>query len=275
MTGFWRSGAVTATIIGGVLWTAAALADSPTPWQTGLPDGATPVKAMLNDFHSLLLWVIIAVVVLVTGLLAFVVLRFNAAANPVPSRNSHNTLLEIAWTLVPVAVLAVIAVPSFRVLYYLETTPDADMTLKITGRQWYWDYEYPDHDGVSFSAIMIADDDLKPGQLRLLETEPRVVLPVGANVRLLLTAGDVIHSWAVPAFGVKKDAVPGRVNETWLRIDREGVYYGQCSEICGVNHGFMPITVEAVSPEKFAAWIAQAKQAHGPPSPRDVVMLAQ
>lgn len=241
-----------------------ALADQPHPWQLGLQDAASPVKHQLDSFHNLLVVIIVAITLFVLGLLIYVCVRFRASANPTPSRTSHNTLIEVVWTVVPVIILIVIAVPSFRVLYFLEVTPEAEMTLKVTGRQWYWDYEYPDHGGIAFSSYMVTDDQLKPGQPRLLETDRRVVLPVDTTVRVQVTAGDVIHSWAMPSFGIKKDAVPGRMNETWLKIEHEGVYYGQCSEICGINHGFMPIAIEAVSKEKFAEWVEKAKVASAP-----------
>jgi cytochrome c oxidase subunit 2 len=242
-----------------------ALAAAPQPWEMGLQPAASPVKHALDDFHNLLLVIITAITLLVLALLMTVAVRFNAKRNPTPSSASHNTLLEVGWTVIPVIILIVIAVPSFRVLYMMEVTPQAEMTIKVTGRQWYWDYEYPDQGGFAFSSYMIQDADLKPGQKRLLEVDNRVVVPVNTVVRVQVTAGDVIHSWAMPAFGVKKDAVPGRLNETWFKVDKEGVYYGQCSEICGINHGFMPIAVEAVSKEKFAEWVAKAKVAYGTP----------
>lgn len=242
-------------------------------WEMGLQEGVTPVKAQLDSFHTMLLWIISIIVVFVAALLIVVVWRFNAKANPTPSRTSHNTVLEVVWTVVPVIILVIVAIPSMRLLYFLDVTPEAEMTLKATGRQWYWDYEYPDHGGFGFSAYMIPEEELKPGQKRLLETDNRVVLPIDTNIRILLTAGDVIHSWAMPSFGIKKDAVPGRTNETWVRIEKEGVYYGQCSEICGVNHGFMPITVEAMSKEKFAAWVEKAKVAYGTHSGTDVAAM--
>ncbi len=251
----------------------AAFAAAPEPWQLGLQQAASPVKEQLDSFHDVLLVIITLITLFVLGLLVYVMVRFNAKANPNPTKTSHNTVLEIAWTVIPVIILIVIAIPSFRVLYFMEVTPEAEMTIKVTGRQWYWDYEYPDHGNFGFSAYMIPDEELKPGQKRLLETDNRVVLPVGATVRVLVTAGDVLHSWAVPAFGVKKDAVPGRTNETWLKIDREGVYYGQCSEICGVNHGFMPITIEAVSKERFAEWVKEAQVAFGTPDAADVAQV--
>lgn len=264
--------AAMATVFVGASAGTAAAADD---WGVRLQAAATPVMAQLASFHTLLLVVIALVVAFVTLLLVYVAARYNAKAHPNPSRTSHNTALEVIWTAVPVIILIVVAVPSFRVLYFLEVTPEAEMTIKATGRQWYWDYEYPDHGGFGFSAYMIPDNELKPGQKRLLETDNRVVLPVDTTVRVLITAGDVIHSWAVPAFGVKKDGVPGRINETWVRIEREGVYYGQCSEICGTNHGYMPITVEAVSKEKFAEWVAKAKTAFGTQGDRDVAALPQ
>lgn len=255
--------AVMTAILVGLGGSGPVSAQQPEPWQLGLQAAASPVKGELDAFHDLLLAVTIGIVLLVTALLAYVVFRFNAKAKPTPTRTSHNTVLEVAWTVLPVIILVVIAVPSFRVLYFMERTPEAEMTLKVIGRQWYWDYEYPDNGGVSFSAMMVADDQLQPGQPRLLETDRRVVLPVDTVVRIQVTAGDVIHSWAVPAFGIKRDAVPGRLNEAWVRIDREGVYYGQCSELCGVNHAFMPIAIEAVSKEKFASWIQAAQTEQG------------
>ncbi|WP_119678828.1 cytochrome c oxidase subunit II [Indioceanicola profundi] len=230
---------------------------APTPWQIGLQQAASPVKAQLDGFHDLLLGIIAAIVLFVAGLLAYVLVRFRASANPVPSKNTHNTLLEVAWTVVPVVILAVIAVPSFRVLYYMDKAPNAEMTLKVTGYQWYWGYEYPDQGGIAFESYMLPAEQVTNPNLRLLEVDQRVVVPVDTDIRVLVTASDVIHSWAMPAFGVKKDAVPGRLNETWFRVEREGVYYGQCSEICGVNHAFMPIAIEAVSKEAFADWVQQ------------------
>ncbi|MBP2226985.1 cytochrome c oxidase subunit 2 [Azospirillum agricola] len=249
-----------------------ALANEPHPWQFGLQEPASPVKHLMDSFHSLLTVIITLIVIFVAALLAYCVVRFNAKANPVPSKTSHHTLLEVAWTVLPVIILIVVAVPSFKLLYVAERVPEADMTIKVTGRQWYWDYEYPDHGNIAFSSYMIQDADLKPGQRRLLEVDNRVVVPVNSTVRLLVTAGDVIHSWAIPSFGVKKDGVPGRINETWFKAEREGVYYGQCSEICGTNHGYMPIAVEVVSKENFDAWVAKTKTAMGTGS-RDVAQL--
>ena len=226
------------------------------------------------SFHNLLLWIIIVITIFVLVLLGIIIVRFNARSNPEPSRTSHNTLLEVLWTVVPIIILVIIAIPSFKLLYYMDRTDDAEMTLKAIGHQWYWSYEYPDHDDLTFDASMIDDEELQDGQPRLLETDNRVVLPVDTNIRLLITADDVLHAWAIPAFGVKLDAVPGQLNETWVRIDREGVYYGQCSELCGVNHGFMPIAIEAVSKEAFAAWIETAKVEFATVQPADAAVAA-
>lgn len=234
---------------------------APVSGQLGLQEAASPVMERLHSFHSLLLWTIAAITLFVTGLLIYVMLRFNRRANPVPSTTTHHTLLEVLWTGIPVLILLVIAVPSFRVLYYMDKAPNPELTVKITGHQWYWSFEYPDHEGMEFEARMIDDKDLKPGQPRLLEVDQRVIVPVDTDVRVLVTAADVIHSFAVPSLGVKKDAMPGRLNETWFRATREGVFYGQCSEICGTGHGYMPIAVEAVSKERFQAWLGQQKQA--------------
>jgi cytochrome c oxidase subunit 2 len=240
--------------------TATAFAAAPEPWQLGLQPPATPVAEQLDNLHDGLLIVITLITAFVLLLLVYVMIRFHAGRNPVPSRTSHNTLVEVLWTVVPIIILVGIAIPSFRVLYYADRTEDAEMTLKIIGHQWYWSYEYPDNGNFTFDALMVADEDLAEGQLRLLETDNEVVLPVDTNIRLLMTADDVIHAWAVPSFGVKLDAVPGRTNETWTRITREGVYYGQCSELCGVGHGYMPIRVRAVSKEAFAEWVSQAQE---------------
>lgn len=239
---------------------AAAWAE-PRPWGIGLQDPATPVAERLHEFHNMLLIIIAAIVLFVMGLLLYVMLRFNARANPKPSTTTHNVMLEVLWTVVPVVILIVIAVPSFKLLYYMDRTAEPEMTLKITGYQWYWGYEYPDHGDISLMSNMIPDDQIDPskGQVRLLSTDNPVILPVDTNIQLIVTAADVIHSFAVPAFGVKIDAVPGRLNETWVRIEKPGVYYGQCSEICGIGHAFMPIEIIAVSKEDFTAWVANQR----------------
>lgn len=214
----------------------------------------------VHEFHHLLLIIIGLIVVLVVGILGYVMVRFNAKRNPVPSRTTHNTILEVVWTAVPVLILLVIAIPSLKLLYYANRTVDPDMTIKVTGHQWYWTYTYPDNGNFSFDSIPVASDSLKPGEMRLLSVDNPVMVPVGANVQVLVNSEDVIHSWAVPSLGVKKDATPGRINETWFRAESEGTYYGMCSELCGVNHYFMPIEVRAVSKEAFNAWVEKAKQ---------------
>lgn len=235
----------------------AAQASVPRDWQMGMLEAASPQKAQMHYFHNLLLVIITAIVVVVMLLLAYVMWRFSAKRNPVPSKTSHNTLLEVVWTVVPVLILLVIAVPSLRLLYYLDRTEDPEMTLIVQGYQWYWGYEYPDQQIPEFMSFMLHDDELEEHHVRLLSTDQPVVLPVDTNIQLLITASDVIHSWAVPSFGIKMDGIPGRMNETWVRIDREGVYYGMCSEICGVNHGFMPIEVHAVSREAYDEWVIE------------------
>lgn len=229
----------------------------PRPWQMGFQQAATPMMAGINDMHNILLIIITAIAIVVCSLLAYVIWRFRASKNPIPSTTTHNTMLEVVWTLIPVVVVAMITIPSVKLMYEMEKPQDPDMTVKIIGKQWYWTYEYPDKERktLSFDSRMIETKDLKPGELRLLDVDNRMVVPVGTTVQLIITAGDVLHSFAVPALGIKKDAVPGRINETWLRIEKEGVYYGQCSELCGINHGYMPIAVHAVSKSDYASWL--------------------
>lgn len=236
-----------------------AFADQPRPWEMFFQDPATPVMDRVESFHHLLLWVIAIIVVFVAVLLVLVMIRFRESVNPTPSRRSHHTMLEVVWTAVPVLILVVVAVPSFKLLYYSDVVPAPDLTIKATGHQWYWEYEYPDNGDFSFVSNIVDDADLQPGQLRLLTTDNVVVVPVGKNVRLQVTAGDVIHSWAVPSFGVKIDAVPGRLNEAWFNVKEPGTYYGQCSELCGTMHGFMPIMVKAVPQDEYDAWVKQAQ----------------
>jgi len=238
----------------------AAYADQPKPWEIWHQAPATSIMETIESFHTELMVICVFIVVLVLGLLAWCILRFNERANPTPSRTTHNTMIEVIWTALPVMVLVGIAIPSFKLLYDEDVIPKADLTVKATGHQWYWSYEYPDNGGFGFDSTMIEDKDLKPGQPRLLTADNHVVLPVGTTIRVITTASDVIHSWAVPAFGVKIDSVPGRLNETWINIDRPGTYYGQCSELCGVNHGFMPIEIEAVTKERYAQWVEEAKK---------------
>lgn len=244
-----------------------ALADgAPVARQIGLQEAVTPVMEDIVTFHHFLMVIISVIVAFVTVLLAIVILRFNAKANPVPSKTSHNTLLEIAWTVVPVMILVVIAIPSFRLLYKELVIPTADLTVKATGYQWYWGYEYPDNGDISFDSNMVDAADLQPGQPRLLTADNPLVVPVDETVRVIVTGADVIHSFAMPSFGVKVDAIPGRLNETWFRAEKTGTYYGQCSELCGQSHAFMPIEIKVVTKEEFASWVESQKQANAAPA---------
>ena len=240
---------------------AAQAEDVAKPTQLGLREAASPQMERIAEFHDLLMWIITAIVIFVTALLIWVVIRYNAKANPVPSKTTHNVALEILWTIVPVVILIVIAVPSFKMLYYLDRVEEPELTLKVTGYQWYWGYEYQDHEGISFLSYMIPEDEIdsSKGQKRLLSTDNPVVLPIDTNIQILITAADVIHAFAIPALGFKKDAVPGRLNETWVRIDKPGTYFGQCSEICGKDHSYMPIEIKAVTREEFQQWLIEAK----------------
>ena len=233
-----------------------AFADYPRPKEITLQEPVTPVMREIVHFHDMILMpVITAIVIFVMALLLYVMVKFNAKSNPVPSKTTHNVPIEIIWTVVPVIILVLIAIPSFRLLFLGAVHPQTELTLKATGNQWYWTYEYPDNGGVSFSSYMVKKDDLKDDQKQLLSTDEAVVLPVDTNILIQVTASDVLHAFAVPAFGIKTDAVPGRLNETWVKIEKPGTYYGQCSELCGKDHGFMPIEVRAVSKEDFNKWI--------------------
>jgi len=243
--------------------TAFAGVGQPSPWQLGLQDAATPVMVDIAWFHNFLLWIITGIALFVLVLLAIVVLRFNARSNPTPSRTTHNSLLEVAWTMVPVIILVAIAVPSFRLLFVELDVPKPDLTVKATGKQWYWSYSYPDNGDFEFDSLLVADKDLKPGQPRLLTVDNDMVVPVNKVVHVLVTGADVIHSFAVPSFGIKIDAVPGRLNDTWFKATSEGVFHGQCSELCGKDHAFMPITVRVVNDAEFAAWVAAEKKNAG------------
>ena len=262
-------GALAASLIG-----TGASAGEPTPWQMGLQQAATPLMQSIDDLHDILLVIITLITLFVLGLLLYVMWRFRESKNPTPTRTTHNTTVEVLWTVIPVVILVLIAIPSFKLLYYSDTIPKADLTVKAIGHQWYWSYEYPDHGNFTFDATILADDELKEGQPRLLEVDNRIVVPVNKVVRVQVTADDVLHAWAVPAFGIKIDGVPGRLNELWFKAEKTGVYYGQCSELCGVNHGFMPIRVDVVTDQEFNAWISWAKKEYaaddggGPPATR-------
>lgn len=236
-----------------------AFAAEPVNWGLGFQDPASSSKERIVEFHNLLLWIITGIVLFVLALMIYVVLRYNRKANPTPAKFSHNVLVEIIWTIIPVVILIIIAVPSFKLLYYTDRIEEPEMTLKVTGYQWYWGYEYPDHNDIAFNAYMIPDADIdkSKGEKRLLSTDNKVVLPIDTNIQIIVTSADVIHSFAVPALGLKTDAVPGRLNETWVRINKPGIYYGQCSELCGKDHAYMPSEIHAVSKEDFDAWVAQ------------------
>jgi cytochrome c oxidase subunit 2 len=245
-------------------------------WQLYFQEPASEIMQHLYNLSGGLHIIAAIISVFVLILLGIVVVRFNEKRNPTPSKTSHNTVIEILWTTIPILILVAIAIPSLRLHYKMAYVEQPEMTLKVTGYQWYWNYTYPDHGNFSFDSYMIKDADIKPenGEIRLLSTDNKVVIPVDTTVRVLMTAADVIHAWALPAMGVKKDAVPGRLNETWFRATKEGVYYGQCSELCGVNHGFMPIEVHVVSKEAFAAWVEQAKAKYAQVEPKGTHSVA-
>lgn len=244
----------------------------PSPWQMNLQGAATPVSEYIHWFHDWLNIIITVITVFVAGLLIYVVFRFNEKANPVPSKTTHNALLEVAWTIIPVLILVVIAIPSFRLLKLQLEVPKPDMTLKVTGKQWYWSYEYAQEGGSPFGfdslmldekarAEAIASKKIAADEApRLLAVDNEAVVPVGKIVRVQVTGADVIHQFTIPSFGIKLLAIPGRLNETWFQADREGIYYGQCSFICGQNHAFMPLAIRVVSQERYAAWLTEAKQ---------------
>jgi len=254
------------------LWSASAgtaAASQPTPWAMWLQEPASPIMEMINHFNIGITIAMVAIVLIVLALLIYVMIRFNAKSNPVPSRTSHNTTIEVVWTLAPILILIAIAVPSFSLLFAQQDPgriikdydPAKALTIKATGIQWYWNYEYPDNEGVAFDSNMLTDEQRTDpaNQPRLLAVDNEMVVPVGTVIRMQVIGQDVIHSFTVPAFGFKIDAVPGRLNETWFLAEREGVYYGQCSELCGINHAFMPIAVRVVKPEQFQAWVTTAK----------------
>ena len=216
------------------------------------------MREIVNFHNNLLLPVIIAISVFVLFLMIYTCIRFRASKNPNPSKTTHNVTVEVLWTLIPCLILIVMAVPSFKILYKQDTIPKADLTIKAVGYQWYWGYEYPD-ENIIFESYMIKEENLKENQPRLLTVDNEVVVPVNKVVKVLITANDVLHAWALPSFGVKRDAVPGRINETWFKAEKVGTYYGQCSELCGIQHAFMPITVRVVTDEEYAVWLAEAK----------------
>jgi cytochrome c oxidase subunit 2 len=270
----------TAASAAATLFALPAMADelpvhAPRPWETGMPAPGSPVAHAIDNLHDLVLVIVTVITIFVAGLLLWVVWRYSAARNPVPSQTSHNTLLEVAWTVIPVLILVVIAIPSFRLVYFEDRTHDADMTVKVTGHQWYWQYTYPDQQGIDFASRMIPEDEIdkSKGQLRLLSVDEQMVLPVGKNIRILTTSADVIHSFYVPSLGVQRYAIPGRTIETWVRVDKPGIYYGECNQICGTNHSKMPISIRALNQADFVAWVAEAKKkyaANGQMTPADL-----
>ena len=238
----------------------------PQPWQMDFRPSATPVMDDIIEFHNLLLVIEVLIVLFVLGLMVYICVKFNAKANPVPSKTTHNVFLEVVWTVIPIIILIVITVPSVKLLVFMDKAPKekVEMTLKVIGHQWYWSYEYPDAGDLAFDSNIIPDEeiDASKGQIRLLEVDNRIAIPVDTTIRVLMTSDDVLHNWAIPAFGIKMDTVPGRINEAWIRVPaaRAGVYRGQCSELCGVNHGYMPIVIEAKSKQDFAKWLDKAKK---------------
>ncbi len=255
-----------AVIIGAFLFgTGVAFAGvgQPSPWQLGLQDAASPVMVDITWFHDFLLWIITGITLFVLALLLIVMVRFNARANPTPSRTTHNPVIEVVWTIVPVIILVAIAIPSFRLLFLELDNPKADLTVKATGKQWYWSYNYPDNGNFEFDSLLVDEKDLKPCQPRLLTVDNEMVVPVNKVVHVLVTGADVIHSFAVPSFGIKIDAVPGRLNDTWFKATSTGLFHGQCSELCGKDHAIMPITVHVVTNAEFDAWVATEKKNAG------------
>ncbi len=236
-------------------------ADSPVPWQVGFQDPATPMMEGIINLHHQIFFYLIFIAVFVVWMLVRILMLFNEKRNPVPSKVVHGTLIEVVWTITPSLILFLIALPSFNLLYAMDKVIEPAITIKAIGHQWYWSYEYSDYissddESIAFDSYMVPEEDLEEGQLRLSEVDNRVVVPANTHIRVIVTSGDVLHSWAVPSMGIKMDAVPGRLNQVSMFVKREGVYYGQCSEICGVNHGFMPIVVEAVSLDDYISWIS-------------------
>jgi cytochrome c oxidase subunit 2 len=237
----------------------------PAPWQMGMQAPGSPVQARIESLNNVVTVIIVLITIFVGALLLYVLWRYNEKRNPTPGTVSHNSVLEAAWTALPVLILVGIFIPSLRLVYYEDRTHDADMTVKVTGHQWYWEYTYPDAGGLHFDSYMINDEDLKTDaqkKMRHLLVDNQLVLPYGKNIRILTTSADVIHSFFIPSLGVQRYAIPGRTIETWVRVDRAGDYFGECNQICGMNHSVMPISIHAVAPAEFKAWLDQ-KKAHG------------
>jgi cytochrome c oxidase subunit II len=249
------AGALVATAFAAV----PAMAEQPVDWQIGMQRAASPVRKAIDSLNNELLVIITLITIFVLGLLLYAIVRFRASRHPTPSQPTHNTVLELLWTTVPILILVVIAIPSFKLLFFQGVVPHTDMTLKVTGHQWYWSYEYPDNKDITFDSTIVDQKDLKPGEPRLLTVDNPVIVPVGEKIRILVTSTDVIHSWFVPSMGVQEYAVIGRTNDAWMEVLRPGTYYGQCNQICGINHPFMPIEIKAVSKENFQKWVANPK----------------
>ena len=261
-------------LIGVALGASRAYADEPQPWETGFQAAASPVMERIESFHTELLYIITAIAGFVLLLLIYVIVRFNERANPKPSRTTHNTLVEVIWTVVPILILVAIVIPSFKLLYFEGDIAKPDMIIKATGHQWYWTYEYTTDGNFTFDANLVQEKDLKPGQLRLLTTDNPVVVPVDTLIEVQETSTDVIHAWAMPSFGVKTDAVPGKLNDTWFKVTAPGTYYGQCSELCGNGHGYMPIMVQAVSKADYQKWVDDAKKKFAKADGSDAAQVA-
>ena len=230
-----------------------------TDWQLSFQNPATDLMGSVVGLHNIILIVMCLITLFVLFLLFYVSFRFSAKRNPIPSTTTHNTVVEVLWTAIPIVILVVLAIPSFKLLYQQEKSENYDMTVKVIGHQWYWEYEYPDHGDFYFESYMVQEQDLEEGDLRLLTVDNPLVIPANKNIQILITAGDVLHSWAVPSMGLKTDAVPGRLNETWVNVKEPGIYRGQCSEICGSGHGFMPVVVKVLPEREFMAWANEAK----------------
>ena len=246
--------------VGAYLGAGSAFAAEPQPWETGFQPAASPVMDRIESFHTELFYIISVITAVVLALLIYVILRYNERVNPKPSKTTHNTFVEVAWTVIPILILIAIVVPSFKLLYFEGRIQKPDMIIKAIGHQWYWSYEYPSNGNFTFDANLVQEKDLKPGQLRLLTTDNPLVVPVDTMVEVQITSTDVIHSWAMPSFGVKTDAVPGKLNDTWFTADQPGVFYGQCSELCGNGHGYMPIMIQVLSKADFDKWTEDAKK---------------
>ena len=254
------SAAMSVMMAFGVLCVSTAYAAEPQPWQLGLQDPAGSIAERATSLHNMLLVIITVISLFVLGLLVYVCVRFRASANPKPSKTSHNTIIEILWTVVPVLILVVIAVPSFQLLYYMDKTKDTEMVIKVTGNQWYWNYEYPD-ENISFDSYLVDEEELGEDQIRLLSVDNPLVVPAGTRIKLLVTGNDVMHSFFVPSLAVQIYSIAGRINEAWIDVP-EGTkkYYGQCNQICGVNHAYMPIVVQALNEADYAEWLLNAKE---------------